>query len=207
MSCILRHWANYIKLLQLLMFVRGLKYEEKSLSSKYRKFTFPLRDFLNYMGNSRPVNNYQVSKLKEFFNLLQTKFVLESFQSDCYRSLVSIPETKVYKSSKDNNMWFAEVWIADELFEYLCPFLCRDYFKDNLKKHEFGILFEIWKVLNSPTSRKIFNIRKFLEAEQTLANGRRRKEIKEYFIQIFNQLHESGRRSILSFVEYSFKSK
>ena len=39
---------DFITLLQLLMFVRSLDFKEKTLTSKYRQFKFPLRDFLNY---------------------------------------------------------------------------------------------------------------------------------------------------------------
>ena len=39
---------HLITLLRLLVYVRGLKYNTKRLTSKYRQFRFPLREFLKY---------------------------------------------------------------------------------------------------------------------------------------------------------------
>ena len=155
---------DFITLLQLLMFLRSLDFKEKTLTSKYRQFKFTLRDFVNYTHAGRSIHHYQMIQVKEFFNTLRKNIIIESFTDQSYRMLVTIPEAKVYKSQKRNNSWLAEVWIAEALFEYLCPFLYRDSFKEDLKKHEFAVLFEIIKVFSSNTTRKEFNIKQFLES-------------------------------------------
>ena len=138
--------------MQFLRFVRSLDFKEKTLTSKYRQFKFPLRDFLNYTHAGRSIHHSQMIQVKEFFNSLRKNIIIESFTDQSYRMLVTIPETKVYKSQKRNNSWLAKVWIAEALFEYLCPFLYLDSFKEDLKKHEFAVFFEIIKVFSSNTT-------------------------------------------------------
>ena len=135
---------DFITLLQLLMFLRLLDFKEKTLTSKYRQFKFPLRDFLNYTHAGRSIYHYQMIQVKEFFNTLRKNIIIESFTDQSYRMLVTIPD----KSQKLNNSWLAEIWI----FEHLCPFLYRDSFKQNLKNHDFAVLFEIIKVFSSNTT-------------------------------------------------------
>ena len=40
--------------------------------------------------------------------------------------LVTIPE--VFVSKSEQNIWNVEIWIAEELFDYLHPFLFQDLF-------------------------------------------------------------------------------
>ena len=120
--------TDFINLLQLLTFVRSLDFKQKTLTSKYRQFKFPLRDFLNYTNDGRSIHHYQVIQLKEFLNALRKNIIIESFTDEYYRMLVTIPDVKVYKSKKHRNRWVVEIWIAEDLFEYLCPFLYPDSF-------------------------------------------------------------------------------
>jgi len=62
--------------------------------------------------------------------------------------------------------------------EYLCPFLYRDSFKENLNKHQFAVLFEIIKVFCSETTRKEFNIQQFLESQAPNINAMVQKKSK-----------------------------
>jgi hypothetical protein len=116
---------HLISLLRLLAYVKKLKYTTKSLMSQYRRYRFPLRDFLNY--NNLTTSHYQIKKLKTFFDLIKKNFVIESFSDKYYRMLVTIPEVSVYKS--EQNILMVEIWIAEELFNYLHPFLFSDIFQ------------------------------------------------------------------------------
>jgi len=184
---------DFITLLQLLRFVCSLDFKEKTLTSKYRQFKFPLRDFLNYTHAGRSIHHYQMIQVKEFFNTLRKNIIIEAFTDQSYRMLVTIPEAKVYKSQKRNKSWLAEVWIAESLFEYLCPFLYFDYFKEDLKKHEFVVLFEIIKVFSSNITRKEFNIKQFLESYGSNLNGRQKKQIKDSFIRYLKEFQQEGK--------------
>lgn len=184
---------SLITLLQLLRFVSPLEFKEQTLTSKFRQFKFPLRDFLNYLHGDRNIHHYRIIELTVFFNTLRTNMIMESFTNESYRMLVSIPEAKVYKNKKQKNSWVAEVWIADELFEYLCPFLYRDFFKQNLKKYEFAVLYEIIKVFCSHTTRKEFNIQSFFESYGSNLNGIQKKQIKECFIHYLKEFQQEGK--------------
>lgn len=109
-----------------------------------------LRDFLNY--NNLTSNYYQVKKLKTFFDLVKKNFIIESFSHKHYRMLVTVPEVFVYKS--EQNILMVEILIAEELFDYLHPFLFNDFFQQKLNKHQFQVLFEIIKNYSSIHLRK-----------------------------------------------------
>jgi len=138
---LLKEKQHLITLLRLLAYVKKLTYTNKSLTSEFRRYRFPLRDFLNY--NNLTPNYYQVKKLKTFFNLVKNNFVIESFSDKHYRMLVTVPEVSVYKS--EQNILMVEIWLAQELFDYLQPFLFSDVFRQKLNKHQFQVLFKIIK--------------------------------------------------------------
>ena len=70
---LLKEKQHLITLLRLLAYVKKLKYTTKSLTSQFRRYIFPLRDFLNY--NNLTPNYYQVKKLKTFFDLVKNNFL------------------------------------------------------------------------------------------------------------------------------------
>lgn len=157
--------------------------------SQYRRYRFPLRDFLNY--NNLNTNHYQIKKLKTFFDLIKKNFVIESFSDKYYRMLVTIPEVSVYKS--EQNILMVEIWIAEELFNYLHPFLFSDIFQQKLTKHQFQVLFEIIKTYSSTDIRKEFNIQRFIEKYPVSLNNKKKKEIKGLFVYYLKTLHQEGK--------------
>ena len=186
---LLKEKQHLITLLRLLAYVKKLKYTNKSLTSEFRRYRFPLRDFLNY--NNLTPNYYQVKKLKTFFDLVKTNFVIESFSNKYYRMLVTIPEVSVYKS--EQNILMVEIWIAEELFNYLHPFLFSDIFQQKLTKHQFQVLFEIIKTYSSIHLRKEFNITQFLDNYPSVLSNQHKRQIQEYFIQYLKVLHQEGK--------------
>jgi hypothetical protein len=105
--------------------------------------------------------------------------------------LVSIPESKV---SKVNQRWIATVWVADELFDYLEPFLFSDHFKGKrMTTYEFAVLFEIIQKFSVDNIGKEFNISRFLDSYTYQLGGARRKKMKEWFIFYFNKLYQEGK--------------
>jgi hypothetical protein len=181
---LLKEKQHLITLLRLLAYVKKLKYTNKSLTSEFRRYRFPLRDFLNY--NNLTPNYYQVKKLKTFFDMVKTNFVIESFSNKHYHMLITIPEVSVYKS--EQNILMVEVWIAEELFNYLHPFLFSDLFQQKLTKHQFQVLFEIIKTYTSIHLRKEFNIQQFIHSYPSTLNGKLKIKIKEHFIQYLQVL-------------------
>ena len=175
--------------MRLLAYVKKFNYTTKSFRSKYRCYIFPLRDFLNY--NNLNSNHYQIAKLKTFFDLVKQNFVIESFSDEHYRMLVTVPEVFVYKSEK--NILMVEIWIAEELFGYVHPFLFSDLFKQKLNKHQFQVLFEIIKTYSSIDLRKEFNITQFLYNYPSVLSNQHKRQIQEYFIQYLKVLHQEGK--------------
>ena len=184
---------HLVTLLRLLIFVRRLNYNTKELKSKFRQYRFPLREFMRY--NNQTLSQYQLKKLKHFFDLVRQNFVIESFRNEVpsfsdthYRMLVPIPEVFLTKSQQ--NIWNVEIWIAEELFDYLHPFLFQDFFSKKLTKDQFQVLFELIKVSSNTDIRKEFHIQAFLDNYPSVLSSKRKKEIKQYFIhylQILNQ--------------------
>ena len=82
-----------------------------------------MKDFLEYQKKSK--NYYQLKKLIEFFDELQTNSQTNSFiqflSDKEYRSLVTIPEVALTKGKQ--NCWVGRVWISEELFRYSHPFI------------------------------------------------------------------------------------
>ena len=120
--------------------------------------------------------------------MLRKNFVIESFSDTHYRMLVTIPDVSVSKS--EQNIWNVEIWIAEDLFDYLHPFLFQDFFSKKLTKDQFQVLFELIKVYNSSDIRKEFHIQNFLDNYPSILSSQRKKKIKEYFIhyiQVLNQ--------------------
>jgi len=186
---LLKEKQHLITLLRLLTYVKKLKYTNKSLTSEFRRYRFPLRDFLNY--NNLTPNYYQVKKLKTFFDMVKTNFVIESFSNKHYRMLITIPEVSVYKS--EQNILMVEIWIAEKLFNYLHPFLFSDIFQQKLTRQQFQVLFEIIKTYSSIDLRKEFNITQFLDNYPSVLSNQHKRQIKEYFIQYLKVLYQEGK--------------
>jgi len=186
---LLKEKQHLITLLRLLAYLKKFQYTTKTLRSEYRKYRFPLRGFLNY--NNIAPNSYQFKKLKTFFDLIKNNFVVESFSDKHYRMLVTIPDVLVYKS--EQNILMVEIWIAEELFHYLHPFLFSDIFQQNLTKHQFEVLFEIIKTYCSIHLRKEFNIKQFLDNYPSVLSNQDKRQIQEYFIHYIKLLHQEGK--------------
>jgi hypothetical protein len=105
--------------------------------------------------------------------------------------LVTLPEVNLIKSQQ--NIWNVEIWIAEELFDYLHPFIFYDLFETKLSSHQFQVLFEIIKVYSSNDIRKEFHIQQFLDNYPFVLSSQQKKKIKEHFIrylQVLNQQHK-----------------
>jgi len=97
---------NFFTLLQFLVYAQNLDYEIDSLGSTYyRRVIFRVQDFLKYTKEAG--NYYQLKKLVEFFDELQTNSLIKFFSDTKYRSLVTIPEVELDKGKQ--NAWIAKV--------------------------------------------------------------------------------------------------
>jgi hypothetical protein len=104
---------------------------------------------------------------------------------------ITIPEVLVYKS--EQNILMVEIWIAEELFHYLHPFLFSDVFRQKLTNQQFQVLFEIIKTYSSIHIRKEFNITQFLDNYPSVLSNQHKRQIKEHFIQYLKVFHQEGK--------------
>lgn len=74
-----------------------------------------------------------MKKFKTFFDLVKQNFIIESFSDKNYRVLGTVLEVYIYKA-KDNTL-MVQIWMAENLFEYLHPFLFYNFFQQKLNKH------------------------------------------------------------------------
>ena len=91
-SEILMDPKNFVSLIQFLNYAQGLDFEIEYLGCvAYRKVTFQLRNFLKFQDpNVKSTNQYRLSKIKEFFQQLQSGLFITSFSDNRFQSLVTV---------------------------------------------------------------------------------------------------------------------
>jgi hypothetical protein len=105
---------KFVMLIQFLNYVQHLDFEIKYIDQiPYRVVSFRLQDFLRFQNKYN--NQYQLKKVKEFFEEVQIGILLTSFSDKYFQSLVAIPLVKFHKIQK---FWVGRVWLAEELFYY-----------------------------------------------------------------------------------------
>jgi hypothetical protein len=183
---------DLIMLFQLLAYLKLLDgYNTANLKSKFRQYQFPVREFLYFANPTTEVNQYQLGKAIDFFNSLEHNLVFKFLAYKDYRLLVAIPEAY---ATKVQNQWIAEVWVADEIFNYLEPFLFMDYFKRNkMTVDEFSVLFQIIQKFSVTNLMKDFDIPRFLDSYPSKLNGTRKKKIKDLFLRYIKNLQQEGK--------------
>jgi hypothetical protein len=183
---------DLIMLFQLLAYLKLLDgYNTANLKSKFRQYQFPVREFLYFANPTTEVNQYQLGKAIDFFNSLEHNLVFKFLADKDYRMLVAIPEAY---ATKVQNQWIAEVWVADEIFNYLEPFLFMDYFKRNkMTVDEFSVLFQIIQKFSVTNLMKDFDIPRFLDSYPSKLNGTRKKKIKDLFLRYIKNLQQEGK--------------
>ena len=190
---------KFCTLLQFLVYAQTLNYKTDSLgTTSYRLVQFRVQDFLKYTKLSS--NYYQLKKLIEFFEELQTNSLIKFFSNQKYRSLVTVPEVNLQKGKQ--NSWTVEVWIADELFYYAHPFLLPDLFQVKLTKLQLEVQVHVIRTFSSFDTQKIFYVEEFLQAYPSTLNNQQITSVKRYFIQLMeifeeHQLIESSYQVIL----------
>nr|UDP55598.1 hypothetical protein orf117 [Schizostauron trachyderma] len=106
-------------LLQFLTYAQHLNFQIESLGGiSYRQVTFKVRDFIKLQNPTvKSTNHYQLKKIKEFIQQLQTEFFITSFDNNHFQSLVAIAisQVKLQKSPK-HKYWVGRVWLVEELF-------------------------------------------------------------------------------------------
>ena len=171
---------SFWDLLQFLDYIQQLSYQTDHLRDiQYRLVNFPVQDFLIYKNQSK--NSHQMKKARQFFDQLQTNSLIQYFSKNYYRSLITIPNVKLYRGKQNTLM--AEVWIAEELFYYAHPFLFPDFIRQKVTKHQFEVQVQVFKTFSSESIDKVFLIKEFFQNYTSRLSNQQKTKMKEHFIQ------------------------
>lgn len=140
------------------------------------------------LDQSDEILSIKPKKAREFFDQLQTNSLIQYFSKNYYRSLITIPNVKLYRGKQNTLM--AEVWIAEELFYYAHPFLFPDFIRQKVTKHQFEVQFYVIQIFTSVNLEKTFFIKEYFQNYSSALNNSQKTEIKNYFIQLIQRLKE-----------------
>ena len=129
-----------------------------------------------------------MKKLLHFLSELRKNTIIESFSDSHYQSLVTIPNIKLEKNKQ--NIWIAKVWIAEELFDYVHPFILPHCFYKKHSKDSFEVQFKIIEVFCSENIEKRFFIKEFLNSYPSKVSNKRKTNIKNIFIDLIYILRD-----------------
>lgn len=147
-----------------------------------------IRKFLYLADPTTEVNEYQLGKIIDFFDSLEHNLVFKFLADKDYRMLITIPEASTIKFQ---NQWIAEIWVANEIFNYFKLFLFTDCFKQNkMTVDKFFILFHIIQRFSITNFKKDFNISIFYPFK---LNSTQRKDIKYLLLYYINNLQQEGK--------------
>ena len=118
-----------------------------------------MKDFLEYQKKSN--NYYQLKKLTEFFDELQTNSLIKFSNDKEYRSLVTIPKGALTKGKQ--NCLVRRVWITKELSRHSHSFILPNLITKKLTKHGVKVQFKVIQVFSSVNIAKTFWIKDFFE--------------------------------------------
>ena len=182
---------NFIQFIQFLNYAQNLEYTIADWDGVfYRKITFIVRDFITYQNPTISSNNrYQLQKTKEFFKDLLTGAIIDSFQNNCFRTLIAVPRIEYEICSKQKYL-IANVWMVNELFYYNYPFYFPNLFNIKLNKDQFEVRFKFIQVFGSVDLEKTFYIKEFLQNYPSTLTNKQITKIKKYFLQIIQIFQE-----------------
>jgi hypothetical protein len=146
---------KFVMLIQFLNYAQYLDFEIEYLgSTAYRKVVFKLRDFLQFQDPSfKPTNRYRLTKIKEFFQQLQTGVYFTAFSDARFQSLVLVPKVQ-FEKCPTQKFLIAKVWLVEELFYYNYPFYLPNIFQQKLAKYELEVRFKLFQVFTSVSIEK-----------------------------------------------------
>ena len=175
----------FYRLVQLLNYIKCLEGSFESISlgdQTYKTFKFPVNSFLEFLG--KPKNNYyQVKKLVEFLNSLQTiEPILENFSEGGFRSYVAFPYLKVERK----NCWWVEFSVCEELYLYPYPFHLPETFLTYQDNFELKVKFILLQSFCKISVQKEFPTQEFL-GQVSISNSRSAK-LTNCIVRVFHEL-------------------
>jgi hypothetical protein len=188
-SEILMDTRIFVSLIQFLNYAQHLDFEIEYLgSTAYRKVVFKLRDFLEFQDPSvKLTNHYRLTKMKEFFQQLQSGLYITLFNDARFQSLVLLPKVQFERCSTQKFL-IAKVWLVEELFYYNYPFYLPNFFQQKLTKYELEVQFKLFQVFSSVNIEKEIFVQEFFKSYPSVLDNQQKTKIKECFIELVKVL-------------------
>jgi hypothetical protein len=115
---------------------------------------------------------------------LLTGAIIDSFQNDCFRTLIAIPRIE-YKICSKQKYLIVNVWMVNKLFYYKYPYYLPNFFNIKLNKYQFEVRFKFIQVFSSINIEKVFWVSEFIPSK---ISNQRKASIKKYFIEVIELL-------------------
>lgn len=152
-------------------------------SQKYYVIHFRVRYFMDFI-EIKNKNYYQLTKVRNFLqDLNQNTPSVTIFSDDYFRSAATIPYVEM---GKKQNVWFARVLIAEELYSYKFPYSFLSYQTD----HQLQVKLQIVQAISTHSLEKKFYVNHFLS--QFNVSKQKQAYIKKLIAQEFNYLQEES---------------
>lgn len=178
-------------LLQFLNFLQGLDSSNCSFDyiqgKKYILQTFPLTEFMHFIGIPINKQNQRMKLIQYFKQLHNNEPLIEEFSNGGFRIFASFLYSEVNKIS---NRWVVKTLIVEDLYTYLYPFNFPESLLTYTTQTDAFVKFTIIQSISVSRIKKIFPISEII-SELKLSNSKIYK-VKRDLIFLFQEIERSG---------------
>jgi len=152
----------------------------------YYSFTFPLIEFIRYIGMN-PKSHSQRTKVLNILTTLQTlEPIIQNFDDHYFQSSLIVP---AFNIKKKKNKWIVSVALAKELYSYSYPFQFSTYFTTYKYNYQFQVKLQIIQAISVQSLKKQFYVQDFLS--QFNVSHAKQTQIKNVIIQTLDELKKN----------------
>ena len=187
--------AKIFNLFRILSFLKNKKNFVETLDYKilagqvYYSFTFPLIEFIRYIGMN-PKSHSQRTKVLNILTTLQTLEpiiqIIQNFDDHYFQSSLIVP---AFNIKKKKNKWIVSVALAKELYSYSYPFQFSTYFTTYKYNYQFQVKLQIIQAISVRSLKKQFYVQDFLS--QFNVSHAKQTQIKNVIIQTLDELKKN----------------
>jgi len=149
----------------------------------YYSVTFPLIEFLRYIGMN-PKSHSQRTKVLNILTTLQTlEPIIQNFDDLSFQSSLIVP---AFNIKKKKNKWIVSIALAKELYLYNYPFQFSTYFATYKYNYQFQVKLQIIQATSVQSLKKQFYVQEFFS--QFNVSHAKQTQIKKAIIQTLDEL-------------------
>jgi len=177
-------------LLQFLNFIKTLNREnctQHLLEGKtYFIHNFLLNDFINFIG-TKDIETQRFNTRGYFNQLHKNDPIIQQFQDGSFRIFATFLYSSVYKKS---NRWFVRIYINEDLYQHVYPFLLSKSFRNYNNKTDCILKLKLIRSISIKSTKKVFYLSQFIE--QLKLSGCRVVNVKQDLIFLIQEIVEEG---------------